>query len=263
MNNIRQKLSLPTRPRLSAKEKTLFAKRMSFLIKAGVPVVESLEMLKKQSMSKGKVFLYSRLIADVSDGKFLSTSLSRFRGVFGDFAINIIRVGEQSGTLGANLHYLSEELKKKQLLRRKVVSAMTYPIIITLATIGLASMLTLYIFPKILPIFRSLHVKLPATTRFLIWLSDLLRGNSLLVLLGALVAASGLFVLVKNVPRVKSILEHVLLRLPIIGTIVKTYNLSNITRTLGLLLKSGTPVLEAIATTAHQTAKSLYHRGPL
>src|SRR5205085_1001314 len=104
--------------RLSVKDQTLFAKRLSFLVRAGVPILESLTLLRKQTKSKAKGRVYERIISDVSNGKFLYASLGRFSNIFGDFAVNIIRVGEMSGILSQNLNYLAEELRKKQALRR-------------------------------------------------------------------------------------------------------------------------------------------------
>lgn len=251
--------SFLTRPRFSAKDQTLFAKRLAFLVRAGVPMINSLEMLRKQAKSRSKKILYERLIADTANGQFLSTSLAKFRYVFGDFAVNIIRVGETGGILGQNLNYLAEELKKKHVLKRKVVSAMVYPIIITLATIGLTSLLTVYIFPKILPIFTSLHVPLPFTTRVLIFLSTLLRDHGVLIVMVAIVAVIGTIASVKMIQKIHRLFDALLLKLPVVGSIVKNYNLSNICRTLGLLLKSGTRVVEAISVTAGTTANSIYN----
>src|SRR6185369_13267213 len=103
---------------------------------------------------------------------------------FDQFAGNIVKIGEESGTLDRNLDYLAEEMKKKSLLRRKVISSLIYPVFIVIATFGIAGMLTIYIFPKILPIFSSLNVTLPITTRMLIWTSNFLKADGLFVLLG-------------------------------------------------------------------------------
>ena len=246
--------------RLSVKDQTLFAKRLSFLVKAGVPILDSLELLKKQTKSKAKVRMYERVISDVANGQFLSTSLGRFQGAFGDFALNIIKVGETSGVLSENLSYLAEELKKKHALKRKVVGALVYPIIITLSTFGMTSFLISYIFPKILPVFKSLHVGLPWSTRFLIFLSDLIRsqGLSIFFLLIALTISS--IVAWRKISSLHRLGDRVLLRVPISGAIARDYNLANICRTLGLLLKSGTRVVEAVVITSATTANLLYRQ---
>ena len=162
-----------TLARFSLKDKTLFAKRLAFLIGAGVPILDSLHLLRQQTRSRSQARVYEKIIADVANGQFLSTSLARFSHLFGHFAINIIRVGETGGVLSQNLNHLAEELKKRHSLRRKIISAMIYPALISVATLSLASLLTVYIFPKIMPIFSSLDVNLPWTTKVLIFLSVL------------------------------------------------------------------------------------------
>src|SRR3989338_2807910 len=173
--------------RFSVKDQTLFAKRLSFLIKAGVPVSESMHMIHQQARSAGKKRVFGAIANDVTGGQYLSASLAKHRQHFGDFAINIIRVGEQGGVLSGNLAYLAEELQKKHELKRKVIGALIYPIFISIATLGVTSLLTVYIFPKLMPIFTSLHVDLPLTTQILIGVAEYLRAWGILTLIGIIV----------------------------------------------------------------------------
>src|SRR5581483_11503914 len=111
-------------PHISLKEQTLLAKRLSFLITAGMPLLECLHLIRSQTRSKSLVRVYDALIKDIANGQYLSTSMAKFGTLFGNFTINIIRVGESSGLLSQNLTYLAEELHKKNLLRRKVLGAL-------------------------------------------------------------------------------------------------------------------------------------------
>jgi type II secretory pathway component PulF len=244
--------------RFSAKEQTLFAKRMSFLIKAGVPIVECLTLIRSQTKSKGKGKVYDAVIADVSSGQHLATSLGKFSRLFGDFAVNLIRVGENTGGLSQNLAYLADELQKKQALQRKVIGALIYPIFITVATLGVTTMLTAYIFPKLMPIFTSLHVELPLTTRVLIATSAYLRDWGLLTLL-ALIAFGGVLAFIRNKSEAFRMLgDRALLHIPFAGSITRSYNLTNFCRTLSLLLKSGIRVTQAIEITGETTKNRAY-----
>jgi type II secretory pathway component PulF len=250
--------SNPLLVRFSAKEQTLFAKRMSFLIKAGVPIVECLLLIRTQTKSKGKAKVFDAVIADVTSGQHLSTSLGKFSRLFGDFAVNLIRVGEQSGILAQNLVYLADELQKKQALQRKVIGALVYPVFITVATIGVTAMLTAYIFPKLMPIFTSLHVELPLTTRAMIAASAYIRDWGLLTLLGLIV-----FGILFHLARVQSegfrkFTDRLVLHVPFAGSIVRAYNLTNFCRTLGLLLRSGIKFTNAIEVTAQSTKNRVY-----
>src|SRR3989338_670982 len=151
--------------RLSNKEKMLFARNLEVMIRSGMQILQSLEILKKQARSKAFVSIIDSLILDLKNGHFLSAGLERYKNVFGEFFINLIKVGETSGTLAENLQYLTEELKKKDELNKKIKGAMVYPIIIVVATLGITSLMTFVIFPKILPVLRSLNVELPLVTR--------------------------------------------------------------------------------------------------
>ncbi len=244
--------------RFSAKEQTLFAKRLAFLIKAGVPIVECLILIRSQTKSKGKGKVYDSVIADVSSGQHLSTSLGKFNRLFGDFAVNLIRVGENSGGLSQNLAYLADELQKKQALQRKVIGALIYPIFISVATLGVTAMLTAYIFPKLMPIFTSLHVELPWTTRALIWTSSYLREWGILTFIGLVLFVSVLGYIRSKSESFRMFGDKVLLHIPFASSITRSYNLTNFCRTLSLLLKSGIRVTQAIEITGETTKNRAY-----
>src|SRR3989338_1999797 len=159
--------------RLSLREQALFAKRLSLLVKAGMPVVQSINALKIQSKG-GVKRMFEEVAFDVSNGQFLSRSMGKYRHVFGDFAVNIIKVGETSGTLSENLTYLATELDKKRELKGKVVGALIYPAVILVASFLVTGMMIVFLFPKLMPIFQSMNADLPITTKILLALSNFL-----------------------------------------------------------------------------------------
>ena len=243
----------------STQDQIIFAKRLGMILHSGMPIMEGLHMLRDQVQSRSSTFIYKSLILDVSRGLPLSSGLQKFRRIFGEFCINIVRVGETSGTLHENLNYLAEELKKKQTLRRKVVGALIYPAIIVVATIGIAVMLTVYIFPKILPIFQSVKATLPITTRILIVISAFLGQYGLWLLLGIIAAFIGI-ALLRRLPSVRLFLDTALLRIPLLGKLATYYNLANISRTMSLLLKSDVRIVEAIELVAASTKNHAYRK---
>lgn len=253
-------LSFPSFAKFSVKEQTQFAKRMSFLVKAGVPLIESLHLIRKQTSSKAKAKVLDSVIEDVNNGQFLATSLEKHPKFFGEFAVNLIRVGEQSGILSQNLSYLADELQKKDALKRKVLGALVYPVVITLATLGITGVLTMYVFPKILPIFTSMHAALPASTRILIAITNFLTKYGGWLLLAIVVCVVGLSVLVKKVSVVKYYAHYTLLHLPLFGQMAQDYNLANFTRTLGLLLKSGVQLTDAMVMIEETTPNLVYKK---
>jgi type II secretory pathway component PulF len=171
--------------------------------------------------------------------------------------VNIIRVAESSGTLHQNLEYISDELKKKQALQRKVVGALIYPAVIVCATFGITLLLTLYIFPKIVPVFASVKATLPFSTRSLMWLSSFL-GAWGWVLLGGIAALTVVYFFSLRIRRVHLFFDRLLLRLPVFGSLSRYYNLTNISRTLGLLLHSDVRIVSAIDLVAASTRNLAY-----
>jgi type IV pilus assembly protein PilC len=244
--------------RFPIKEQVHFAKRMAFLIGADVPMLESLYLLQKQAKSSALKHLYNEIIYDVSNGSYLSTSLAKYKKHFGSFAVNIIRIGETRGALRQNLNYLADELKKSQEIRKKVIGALVYPIFITIVTLVLSGMLTVFIFPKIMPIFQSLNVQLPITTIILLAVSNFLAVYGL-HLIGGIILFTVIFaVLLRNIEAFRLFIHHTILRLPLAGHLAKYYNMANFCRTLGLLLKSDVDVIEAILTVGETTNNLVY-----
>lgn len=243
--------------RLSLKDQIIFIKRLSVLIRSGTPLLSSLHMLKKQTKTKTLLTILDRLIIDIENGMYLSASMGKFRKIFGEFAVNIIEVGEISGNLPENLNYLAEELKKTQALRRKVVSAMVYPIFIICATFGITALLTVFVFPKILPIFKSINFDLPWTTRSLIFISNLFLHHGLYILLGVFVIAV-LFWLSLKSEKIRYSFDRSIIAIPVLGKLVQDYNITNICRTLGVLLKSAVPIVRALQITSNTNNNLVY-----
>ncbi|MBI5470122.1 type II secretion system F family protein [Candidatus Kaiserbacteria bacterium] len=248
--------------RFSNQDQILFTKRLAMILKSGMPIMQALAMLKDEARTRSSIFIFESLITDVSHGKGLSEAVSKFRRAFGEFSIQIIRVGETSGTLHENLEYLSQELKKKQALRRQVYGALIYPALIVACTFGITIMLTVFIFPKIIPVFQSVHSTLPFSTRALIAISKFLSHFGLYLIAGLAALVMFTIVLMRYSTGFHLLLDHALLRIPILGKLSRTYNLTNICRTMSLLLKSDTRIVEALELVAAST-KNLVYRAQL
>lgn len=244
--------------RFSLKEQTSFVKRLAFLVGAGVPVVESLQVLRDQTRSKGHKEMLTTIIHHTSNGQTLSRSFARFPNIFSEFSVQIVNVGEASGTLSQSLEYLAEELRKRQALRSKVVGALIYPALIMCATLGIAAFLTVYLFPKIVPVFSSMHVRLPLTTRVMIAVSDLVGHSGVVLLCGSVALVCGCTIALRTSRRLRVVVDRVVVRLPLLGAMVRDYNVANACRTLGLLLKSGVRLSDALVVTADTTPNLQY-----
>ncbi|MEI6660191.1 MAG: type II secretion system F family protein [bacterium] len=256
--NIKQGISKYLKSRPSKKEQIFFIKRLSFLISSGLPMLDSLQMLSKQSRSLSHREIIGSIFEDVSSGKKLSKSFSNFPNMFDKLTVSIIRRGEESGTLPQSLDYLADELKKKQELKRKIIGSLVYPAIITIATIIITVFLVTYLFPKIMPVFLSLHMSLPLSTRIVIGLSlFMIKWGLLLLFAGLILVGVFIYYFKRNIKFQKNI--HItLLHTPIISTVIRDYNVSNFTRTLGLLLKSQISLYQGLSTVAGTTTNLVF-----
>lgn len=235
----------------------LFARNLEVMIRSGMQILQSLEILKKQAKSRAFVKILDQLISDLKNGHYLSAGLERYQNVFGDFFVNLIRVGEASGTLSENLKYLYEELKKKDELQKKIKGAMAYPVVIFMATVGITSIMIFIIFPKILPVLRSLNVELPLVTRAFIAISEFLIKYGYLAGLGIVGFFVGIWLLLK-LPKARFMWHKMLISTPMIGNMVMAVNIISFARTLGLLLKAGIKIVEALEITANTLGNMVY-----
>ena len=249
----------PMLMRFPVSEQILFAKRLSMMLRSGTPILEGLTMMSNDVRSRTVAHVYGVLITHVAKGQPLSSGLAKFSRQFGMFAINIIEVGEKTGTLPDNLSYLADELKKNQALRKKVIGALVYPIVIVLATTGITGFLTIYIFPKITPIFASFHTTLPLSTRILIAVSQFLIKDGIWLVLGLILASVALFFTLR-VEAVRYRFDRFLLSLPVLGKVIQYYNVVNITRTLGLLISCDVRVVESFDIVAKSTKNLVFKR---
>ncbi len=245
--------------KLGLKAQIFFIKRLSFLIRAEVPLVQALQILSQQSGEKMRSTIET-ITRDVSNGQLLSRSLQKNETFLGGFAIQMIQVGEHSGTLSDNLEYLAEELKKRHTLQKKVISAFVYPVVVFVATIGIVLFLILYLFPKIIPVFSSLHMQLPLSTRMLIVISKYIHDYWLSGIIGIVGLFTITILTIKKNERVRMLFDRVLLRVPLFGAVIQSYNLTHITRICGILLRSGLPLSETLQIVSSVVQNRVYQK---
>jgi len=255
MNNMRNPLFL----HIPLAEKILFVKHLSIMVKSGTTLLDGIELLRKQVRSSSFKYILTSVIQDVKNGQFLSDGLRKFHHVFGELFINVVKIGEESGSLSENLTHLAEELKKKQQLRAKIRSAFIYPVIVLIATFGVVGMLIFFVLPKIIPIFTSMRITLPWTTQLVVTTSQFLIQNGVAVFFGCIVLIV-IWILLLRIRSVRFLAHRVILILPFVGQISKMANTAEFTRTLGLLLKSGMKIVEATTITAASVSNLVFQK---
>ncbi len=242
---------------VSLQEQILFARHLSLMAKAGVSVLDSLQLLKKQTRSGAMISILDSASRGVAEGQFLSAALAPHKNAFGDLFLNIVKIGETSGTLPENLTYLAEELSKKSQLQSKIRGAMIYPAIIVIGVISIISFLVFFLFPKIIPVFKTLNVQLPLPTRILIAVANFAQAYTISIALGIL-ALIIIFWLILKIRRVKKFFHRFLLMIPIVGSLSRAVNMSSFCRTLSILLRSGSRIVESLGTSGNTLGNLIY-----
>ncbi|HOM71170.1 MAG TPA: type II secretion system F family protein [Armatimonadota bacterium] len=236
--------------RVKLSDLSVFCRQFSTMIDAGVSLVRCLAVLSEQSVNPKLKRIINDLQAEVEAGQMLSRAMSKYPTVFSNLFIGLIRAGEVGGVLEESLQRLSMFLEKDQELRRKVRSAMTYPCIVMIVAIAIVLLLVTFILPKFMDLFVDLGVKdYPAPTKMLMAFSNFLTSRWYIMLIGtiAFVIAFRLFVRTKVGRRTY---DRIKLKAPVFGKLNHKIVLARFSRTLGTLLASGVPILQALETVA-------------
>jgi len=182
-------------------DKVLFAQHLALMIKVGLPLGESIATIREQTRSRKFKKILDEIIRSINSGHSLADSLARHPQVFNTLYVNIIKVGEESGTLEENLERLSLQLEKSYQLRNKVKAAMVYPSIILISIIVLSAGIIFFVLPKIIPIFKAFDIPLPLATSVLIWFTENIQNYGLFILIGIV----ALVVILNLLSRVKPV----------------------------------------------------------
>lgn len=245
--------------KISLRDQALLFQRLAALLEAGISLLEALRLARRQAKDKRLRTILDSLARDVEEGRPLATGLAKYRADFGELAVNLVDIGERSGTLDECLARLAAELRQSQALRRKLVSASIYPLFLVAATLGITLLLVIYVFPKLLPMFQGLGFELPWTTRLLIAASGFLIRCWPWLLLGlGLMVAAATWAL--RQPLIRERFDRVLLASPLAGGLIRRSAVATSCRVAGLMLRSGVSVDEACRVAARTVGHSSYRR---
>jgi type IV pilus assembly protein PilC len=234
----------------------ILCKRLALLLKSGLPLGLALEFLAKSSEPKQKNS-FDRLTKAVARGELLSVTLEKVSTRVNPTVFAILEVGENSGHLVECLDYAAGLLEKQKILQQKIVGIFLYPAVICFATIVLGGLLLGYLFPKIMPVFASLHVTLPWTTRMLIFVTNLISEHWL-VLIVSLAALIGIAIFILTKTSAVKVIFNFILHLWIAGDCFRFYYTSYIARMLGISLIYSSDIFFALQTVSNSKIPSRY-----
>jgi type IV pilus assembly protein PilC len=226
-----------------------FIRQMSVMQAAGIPTVQALTVLSETVETRG----FGRALADirskVESGQSFTESLKAYPTIFDRIFINLVAAGEVSGSLDTILERLAVYYEKSSKLRRKVVSAMTYPAFMLVLIVVIVTVMLMFVVPTFADMFTSQGQELPGPTQMVLTISNLLRDYWWAYLGGlGLAVGAGIYAL-KN-EKTRAYIDPVLVKLPIIGPLVAKVAIARFSRTFGTLIQSGVPILEALDITA-------------
>lgn len=253
----KRKSSFPLLGRVSYLDRFLFVKHLSLMIKTGLPLREAITEIKEQSGSKKFKRILENVINHLDNGESLGNSLSNHPAVFDELFVNLIKAGEASGTLEENLKHLTSQMEKSHDLKKKIKGALLYPALILTSTFTLVGILAIFIIPKLIPLFESFDIELPLPTRILLWAIKGTQNYGLIIFI-LIIALVSFLIFIARFQTVKKINHRIILKLPVIGKLNRNVNLAYFSRTLGTLIRSGIPIIEALNITADTLSNVVY-----
>jgi len=248
---------------VATKQLCSFTRQLSTLQDAGLPILRSIRILEQQQKPGMLRSVLKQITEDVEGGATLSEAMSRHPKAFDRLYCNMVAAGEAGGVLDVILQRLADFLEKAQKLKRKIVGAMIYPVVVITIAGGIVTFIMVQVVPKFKEIFEDFGTKLPGVTEFLISLSTWFASGRppgwMVVLLSPLVIYA-VFKLIRQAQAGRFVLDVVALKIPVVGQLVGKSSVARFTRTLGTLVAAGVPILEAIAITKATSGNEVYAR---
>jgi type IV pilus assembly protein PilC len=241
----------------------IFTRQLATLIDSGLPLLRSLTVLSKQERDTVMRNTINKLSDGVQSGGTFSEALAQHPGIFNDLYVNMVKAGELGGVLEVVLNRLAEFQEKATKIRNKVKAAMVYPIIVMIMALGIMVFLLIFIVPKFEAIFHDMlgDKPLPGITLFVIGVSRTVQTHWL-VLLGLLIALIAGYKFANSSKRGRAALDSFKLRVPLFGDLIRKTAISRFSRTLGTLVTSGVPILQALNIT-RETAGNMVIAGAI
>jgi type IV pilus assembly protein PilC len=224
---------------------TTFTRQLATLVDAGLPLLRGLRVLEKQERNANLKEILAKLATSIEGGSTFSEALAQHPKVFNKLFVNMVKAGELGGVLEVVLKRLAEFSEKAQKIKGKVKAAMFYPTAVLIVAIGIMILLMTFVVPKFKDVFGGMGITLPGFTVFVLAVSDMIK-NHILPTMGALVVVIILFLLFIKTKFGRRIWDKTLLVMPPFGQVISKVSISRFCRTLGTLVSSGVPILQAL-----------------
>lgn len=240
-------------------EKIYLVKNLSLMLKAGLPIPEIMATLVEMAKSTKLKNALRNIKEKTEEGLAISNAFSLHPDIFSPLILGLIKLGEQTGQLDETTEHLHSLLLSRYEFKKEIRSALIYPASVIIIAIGVFVGIFLFLLPKLTRLFTSLHVNLPPITKFFMWLLDFFNKNLFYIAAVAAILILSYFFLLK-IKKFRKFVQNIDLSLPVIGRILKNINLSYFAKNLGLLLKSGMPIEQALFLDLEITENEVYKK---
>jgi type IV pilus assembly protein PilC len=233
--------------RVKTKVLTAFTRQLATLVDAGLPLLRGLRVLEKQEKNATLKGVIAQLALSIEGGSTFSEGLAQHPKIFNRLFVNMVKAGELGGVLEVVLQRLAEFMEKAQKIKGKVIAAMFYPVAVMLVAVVILAVLMVWVVPKFKDIFKDMlpGEQLPGFTRFVLAISDTIANHFILTFIGAVVFFIGLSMSIKTRAG-RRLFDKFKLNVPVIGPVLTKVAIARFSRTLGTLVSSGVPILQAL-----------------
>jgi type IV pilus assembly protein PilC len=249
-------------PRVKLPEIVIFTRQLATMINAGVPIVQALDILRDQTGNITFKKTLREVREDVKAGQTLSEALSKHPKIFDELTVSLTRAGETSGALDVIMNRLADYLEKIMALKRKIKGAMVYPIAVISFAIIVVMVMLVYVIPVFANMFKDAGLKLPLPTLIVINISTALRSYIHWIIIGFILLAF-IIVRIRKTERGRFATDKFLLRVPVIGDLIRKASIARMCRTLSTLLGNGVPILDSIQIVARVAGNRVIERAIL
>jgi type IV pilus assembly protein PilC len=243
-------------PKVTKKDLVIFTRQFSTMIDAGLPLVQGLNILSEQMENKTFKGMLKQITKDVEGGSTLADALNKHPKVFDALFVNLVAAGEVGGILDTILQRLAAYIESAEKLKSKVKGAMVYPVAVLIIGVLVLIVIMVFVIPVFQEMFSSLGKGLPALTQLVINMSNFTKGN-IHFLIGGLIAIIWAFRRYRSTSSGKRVIDIIMLKLPIFGELIRKVAVARFTRTLGTMISSGVPILDALEITAKTSGNAV------
>ena len=252
------KVKTARKRRITQEDITVFTRQLATMMKAGLPLMQAFEIVARGHSNPSMTEMLMQVRSDVEQGSALGKSFSKYPKYFDRFYCNLVSAGESGGVLESLLDKLAVYKEKTQAIKKRVKTALTYPIAIIVVAVALIFIMMMFVLPAFKEVYANMGAELPGLTQLVMNLSDLFVDYGWIMIILLIASAFGLYKLHEKSPTFQKRIDALILRLPVFGAIVRKATIARWARTTSTLFAAGVPLVEVLDSVAGASGNILY-----